>query len=379
MSRTRTGGAWVALLLANARYWSTVAPLVRARLAHWGRRAEAIPDPLLRALATGKLREERFNVELAATLATLAPRAHRGQAVRAIVALQVMYDYLDLLAEQPAADAPADCRCLFEALVDALTPGGRSDGVYYRHNHPRSRDGGYLRELVRTVRLALATLPAAEAIGEPALRAAKRCAQAQALSHTAARNETVELERWAGREAAGGGWAPQDGGRAGLQWPEYLAGAAASVLAVHALIAAAADPRTTRGDAERIDAVYLSIGALTMLDSLVDREHDVATGELSYVELYESPEAMAASLAALASETASRARALPRGAHHVMTLVGVVAYYASAPAASSALAQPVMARVREELRPLIAPTLAVMRAWRLAKRLRGARPVVSSI
>jgi hypothetical protein len=54
-----------------------------------------------------------------------------------------------------------------------------------------------------------------------------------------------------------------------------------------------------------------------------------------------------------------------------MTLVGVVAYYASAPTADSEFALPVMRRIRRELEPLITPTLAVMQAWRTAKRLRG--------
>jgi tetraprenyl-beta-curcumene synthase len=381
----RAGGA---LVIANARYWTGVAPLVRARLSRWEGRAQAIPDPALKALATEKLREERFNVEVAATLATLAPRARRASTVEAIVALQVMYDYLDLLTEQPLTeqplteqplpdpplpDPPADARCLFAAFTDALTPGEHSDGDYYRH-HPQSRDGGYLRELVRAVRLSLAKLPAAEAVGEVALHSAKRCADAQALSHAAAHSGTAELERWARREATGGGWAPQDGGQADLQWLEFLAGAAASVLAVHALIAAAADPRTTSRDAEEIDAVYLSICALTMLDSLVDHEHDIATGELNYIELYESHELMATRLASLTRDAASKARALPGAAHHTMMLVGVVAYYASAPAASSAFAQSVVAGVREELRPLMTPTLAVMRVWRLAKRTRARWP-----
>ncbi len=260
------GGGWLtaragfALALANLRYWTSVAPLVRAQLDRWTRLAQAIPDPLLREPAIRKLREERFNVEVAATLATLAKPPYRERVVEAIVALQVMYDYLDLLAEQPQPEQPLDGRPLFQALVDALAPAGGSDGGW-RPRFPRSRDGGYLGDLVRAVRQALAELPAAEAVGEAALRAAKRCVAAQAASHAAARRGTAELERWARRQATGGGWGSQDGGQAGLQWPEYLAGAAASVLAVHALIAAAADPRTTRREAERIDAAYLPICA----------------------------------------------------------------------------------------------------------------------
>jgi tetraprenyl-beta-curcumene synthase len=350
--------AGLALALANARYWSTVAPLVHAQLSRWERRAREIPDPRLQTLARTKLREERFNVEVAATLATLAGRSHRRRAVEAIVALQVMYDYLDLLTEQPLPDPLADGRRLFGALLDALTPGARSGGDYYR---PQADDGGYLQELADTARLALQQLPAAGAIAAAARRSAGRCAEAQVLSHAAARAGTAELERWARREAAS----------TALQWPELLAGAAASVIAMHALIAAAADRRTTLGDAEAIAEVYLSIGALTMLDSLVDREQDIATGELGYLRHFESRELMARRLADLARDAAGSARELPNAAHHIVTLVGVVAYYASAPTARSGFALPVTTRLRGELRPLITPILALMLAWRLAKRVRG--------
>jgi tetraprenyl-beta-curcumene synthase len=352
-------------MLANARYWTTVAPLVHTQLSRWERRAQAIADPALRAPAASKLQRERFNVEMAATLATLATRSHRKCVVEAIVALQVMYDYLDLLTEQPLLDPLADGRRLFGALADALSPEREPCGDY----------GGYLRELVSAARLALARLPAAGAIAEVARRSARRCAEAQVISHAAARTGTAAaggaagggnsaLEQWARREAAG----------TALEWPEFLAGAAASVLAVHALVAAAADRRTTPADAEAIDAVYLSIGALTMLDSLVDREEDIDTGELGYVHCYESAEQMGRRLASVAAEATAGARVLPNAPHHIMTVVGVVAYYTSAPAARSPAALPVTAQVRGELRPLIEPTLALMRAWRLAKLIRSRWP-----
>jgi tetraprenyl-beta-curcumene synthase len=331
--------AWVALLLANARYWSTVAPLVRAQLARWEQRAEAIPDPAPRRLATCKLRQERFNSELAATLATLAPRAQRGLAVEAIVALQVAYDYLDVLGER--------------SLLP-ISPGRRDVtrcGI----------EDGYLCELTATVEDALARLPAARAVGATARRAAERCARAQALSHAASSSGDEELRQWARDEAEG----------TALGWPEWLAGAQASVLCLHALIAAAADPRATPRDAEQLDALYLSIGALTMLDSLVDRAEDAAAGERGYIRFYEGPEQMALALSSAAREAARRTSATPHPGHHAMTLAGVVAYYASAPAAASASALPVVKRVCGELGALMVPTLALMRSWRLAKRLHG--------
>src|SRR5580692_1011725 len=89
--------AGLALVLANARYWTTVAPEVRVQLARWRTRAIEIENPELRALALHTLQEEGFAAEVAATLATLTPRRHRAATIRGIVALEVMYDYLDVL------------------------------------------------------------------------------------------------------------------------------------------------------------------------------------------------------------------------------------------------------------------------------------------
>ncbi len=379
LGATQTARAGGALLLANARYWCNVAPLAHTQIARWERDALAIPDPLLAGAARGRLGEEHFNVELAATLATLAPRRQRARTVEAIVALQVMYDYLDTLTEQPTAaqllnDPVGDARSLYEAMLDAVAPNEERGEEYYaglRH----SQDGGYLRALVQTVRHALGGLPSAGAIRDVACRAATRCVEAQVLVHAATVRGDAELERWASSEAAAN---PHSGARGSLGWPEFLAGAQASVLVLHALIAAAADPRTSIRDAERIDAVYLSIGALTMLDSLIDREQDAAVGEAGYGRHYDSYEQMATRLGDAARAAAEEARSLPHVGHHTMTLAGVVAFYASAPAASSPFARPAIVRLRGELHPLIAPTLLVMRVWRASKLLTRPRRVVSS-
>lgn len=350
--------AGFALLLANIRYWTAIAPLVRHRLAHWEERAREIADPGLRELATRKLAEERFNIELAATLATLAPPSHRNDTVEAIVALQIAYDYLDLLGEQPFA-APLDggTRTL-EALVDAFRP---ETSLAAEHEEDPPQDGGdrYVGMLVQATKLALAKLPAREAVGAVALACAKRCAEAQRLSHASTAGDIAEMESWARRKASD----------TDLEWREYLAGASASVLSLHALIAAAADSRTTSKDACAIDAAYLSICALTMLDSLVDRDRDLATGALSYVDLYGGPEPMTARLAHVARHAVGKTREAPNAAHHRVTLVGIVAHYTSALGARGAFPPAITKPIRDELHPLLTPTLAVMRSWRLAKRL----------
>jgi tetraprenyl-beta-curcumene synthase len=353
--------AGLALVLANARYWTTVAPEVRAQLARWRTRASEIENPELRTLALRTLQEEGFTAEVAATLATLTPRRHRTATIRAIVALEVMYDYLDGLTEQPTADPLAAGRQLFKAFTDALDPAAGLEEDYYRH-HPCGSDGGYLRELAVSVRETLASLPKAQALAPTMMGAAARCAEAEVLTHAATLGNTSIAERWA-RETTNG---------SGLDWREYLAGAASSVLAVHALIALAGDERTTAAQAAPIDEVYLALGVLsTMLDSVVDYEQDAANGTLAYINHYDDRVLLGQRLVAVARQAATRARDAPASAHHLMTIAGVAAYYTSAPSASSELASPVSGRIERELRPLITPTLAIMRAWRLAKRLRA--------
>ncbi|HTA35750.1 MAG TPA: DUF2600 family protein [Solirubrobacteraceae bacterium] len=359
--RHELAAAGWALIAANARYWTTVAPKVRAELARWEARASRIDQPELRELALGALREEGFAAEVATTLATLTPARHRATTLRAIVALEVMYDFLDALTEQPAPDPLANGRELFGAFIDALDPDVDLDEDYYRH-YRSGTDGGYLHELAATVKQALATLPGAAALAPAMQRAAARCAEAEVLTHVAVHTGGSQAEAWA-RQAVNG---------SGLEWREYLAGAASSVLVIHALIALAGDERTTPAQAETIDGVYLALGVLsTMLDSVVDYEQDAASGTLTFISHYEDRAELGERLARVARDAARRAHDAPASAHHLMTLAGVAAYYTSAPSAAGALAWPVTCRVRRELRPLITPTLALMRGWRLAKRLRA--------
>jgi tetraprenyl-beta-curcumene synthase len=372
--------AGLALALANIRYWTSVAPIVRGELRRWELRARAIGDPELRTLALAKLHGEGFHAEAAAMLATLGPRRHRRDVVEAIVALELLFDYLDGLTERPSADPLDDGERLFGALINAVAV--VSDGAGESFEKPPRGDDGYLEGLSRAVVLALARLPAALAITEVAQRTAARSGLAQTRMHAAAALGTEQVEQWARREAEG----------TGLEWRELLAGAASSVLAMHALIAAAADPSTTPEEAGEIESAYLSMCVLlTLLDGLVDQEQDTRAGGdtsgargfgsagvgglesrgLGYIDLYEDRDELLQTLTGATRRAASQARALRHGPHHAMTLVGVVAYYTSAPGARGDLAAPIVKRLDRQLAPLIYPTLWLMRAWRLAKRMRA--------
>jgi tetraprenyl-beta-curcumene synthase len=346
----------------SARYWTTVVPVTRRQMRHWHRQAQEIPDPALRELALRKLAEERFNVQTAPTFATLAPPMHRSCSVEAIVSLQITYDYLDGLAEQPVSAPLRNGQELFRALTDAVSSLRPPNRNYYRYSS-RCEDGGYLSQLVASTQSTLSKLPASAAVGEVVRAAASRCAEAQARVHAVPSEGTEPIE----------GWAIAETSDTETPWQETLASAASGVISIHALIAAAANPRTTSGQAARIEAFHRSTGALaTILDGLADRARDERSGEdqLGYLRYFPDLDVLGAQLVHFARRAIEEADGVLDGAHHLMTLAGVVAYYTSALGPGESSSKRIVAPVQRELRPLIAPTLTFMLAWRTAKRLR---------
>jgi tetraprenyl-beta-curcumene synthase len=360
--RTLTARIGLALLLANASYWSTVAPFARTQLVHWALRAENIPNPVLKDVALTNLREEGFNAQASAVLATLAPREYRKSVIEAIIGLQVIYDYLDSLVERPLSDPLSDGRRLYGAFVDAIAPGSQLRGHYYPQTH-ESEDGGYLEELVGVVRRAVSRLPSHTVVEQVSVHAAARCAEAQVHAHATPFLGGAQLELWAKRGAAD----------TGLPWREFLAGAVSSGLALHALVATAADPCASREQALAIDDLYLSVCALcTLLDGLVDYDQDMRiVGHPGYVRYYDDLHRFAQGLSCVIHRATSKARDVPNCAYHLMTLVGVAAYYISAPTTSGEFARTLIGQTHQELKPLITPTLTVMRTWRSARRIRA--------
>jgi tetraprenyl-beta-curcumene synthase len=351
-----------AYLSSSSRYAMTILPAARRELAEWRLRADAIPDPALRRFALAAL-AKRGNMEGAALLAVFAPQARRAEAVRALVAFQAAYNYLDMLAEQPCADPEANGRDLHEALLVALDPTA-AHGDYYA-SHPHRDDGGYLLRMVETCRTTLAGLPSYAAVASSALAAAARIVQFQSLNLGERQGGHAGLERWA-RELA-----PAAGE---LEWWE-AAGAAGSSLGVHVLIGLSADGQLDPRDVRAIDRAYFPwIGALhSLLDSLIDVAEDRLTGQRSLLSHYASPALAASRLRKLARRARFEATALPSPARHQVILTAMSAFYLSAPAAAGQDVRPIAASVASGLgSPPIA--LSLLRAGRAASGLvRAAR------
>lgn len=352
-SAVTAASALRALTLANVRYWTTVHPRVRAELRHWERRAAEIPDPTWRAIARDKLASEQFNAQVAATLATLAPLPVRALTVRAIVAAEVLYDYLDGASEHTLGGAR-----LYDAFQVALGQADFTADHYFAGL--AGNDGGYLHQLATTCREALRRLPAAAAVAAAALDAAGSCATAQTFTHRIPDDGVGPLRAWCQPGAM----------RHGIAWWEFAAGGAASILAVHALLAAEACSSTTEKDAVAIsDAYFFTCALSTLLDSVVDRQRDDRQGSHSFTAYYDDEYAQVRGITAVARQALAGTSQLQHASHHAMTVAGVAGYYLSATGTSMSDAQATALAVERELGPAMRPILAIFALWRCIKRL----------
>lgn len=308
-----------AVTVSFFRHKLAVLPQVHREMMRWHRVAASIPDAALREHAVAALAHKAANVEATAVFAILTPRRTRRDVIRASTALQVAVDYLDSLGEDPGPDPLRDGLELHGALAAALAP-GEEPRNWYAHR-PHQEDGGYLDLLVATCRDAAVSLPSAAAVLPVARRAAIRCGEGQAHTHATARGSSQPLQGWGEKLAA-----PSD-----YEWWEVAAGASSSV-ASHALLALAGSPGMTEADAELVDAAYFpSIGALTvLLDDLVDREADGASGQHSYLRYYRSDAGAAERLAAIVAHARESVSRLPPSSLHRAILSGVLAFYLSA-------------------------------------------------
>jgi tetraprenyl-beta-curcumene synthase len=344
---------------AATKYWLGVFPQVGRELDHWRRRAQQIPDPVLRQLALVTQSSERGNLEGAAAFAVLAPRAHRARVVRAVVAFQATYDYIDTLAEQPSRDPVANGQQLHLALLTALEPGSEHHD-YYMHSDG-SQDNGYIRNLIDTCRSAFGALPSYTSVADGALRAARRMIAYQSLIHDPKDRSQTALALWACGETPIG---------TGLRWWETAAGAASS-LGVFALIAAAGSPLLSAGETIALERAYFPwIGALhVLLDSLIDRSADLETGHHSLVDHYASIDEAANRLSTIAGHAVHATEMLSDSLQHSMILAAMISFYLSAPYASVSEWRPVSRQVLEAMGSLATPTMLVLRARRAADGL----------
>ncbi|MGA9286090.1 MAG: DUF2600 family protein [Solirubrobacteraceae bacterium] len=315
VSSQRLGARHWSFLCAAVRYWAGVFPLACREIREYENAARAIPDADLRTIALRALSKERGNLEGAAAYATFAPRRHRSSVARAAVAFQALYDFADAASEQPDG-ATDNTRRLHMALLVALDP-GMSHSDYYAHD--RREDGGYLHRLVERCQAMVGQLPSLSTVTDQMQSAAGRIVTYQCLNHQGASDSYECFARWARAQAA-----PETD----LSWWETGA-AAGSSLAIFALLSAAAEPALRASHADALERAYFPwIGALhTLLDSLVDEQEDMMTGQHCLTARYDSHAETAERLQSLTAGAVARAKMLPDANDHTMILGAMIGFY----------------------------------------------------
>ncbi|HEX3737246.1 MAG TPA: DUF2600 family protein [Solirubrobacterales bacterium] len=368
--RRASGRAGSARLFVTAArsYWLGVFPVARSAQRRLLARAEAIPDPLLRADALAAHCDKGSNSEGLAALAVLAPPARRAPVVRSLVAYQLMLDYLDGVSERPSDDPVANGLLLHRAFEVALDPEAGEEDYYSLA--PAHDDGGYLSELIGTCRAPLRELPSYPTVREGLLRQARLCRESQALNH-ALRFTSVDdqLDEWARRTI------DEAGLEAGFEWWELIAAAAASSLCVGALLALAATPGVSEAEARQVESAYFpwASGLNALLDSLVDLDEDPEGA--SHLRRYESHEQAAERLRTIAVGARRRVAELPDGRLHEAILVAMGALYLIHEEAWRPRQEPISLSVYSALGPLARPSLAV---HLLRRRGRGGRALIAA-
>lgn len=367
-SRPRQVGSVRVFVDAARRYWLGVFPGARSTQRRLLARAEAIPDPLLRADALAAHRDKGSNSEGLAAMAVLAPPEPRASVARGLVAYQSILDYLDGVSERPSADPLANGLALHRAFEMALDPGAVEEDYYALV--PDRDDGGYLAELIRTCREPLVDLPSYPVARGAVLRQARLCRESQALNH-ALRFTAVdaELDEWSERTAA------EVGRESGFEWWELIAAAAASSLCVGALLALAATPDVDEDDVRRVESAYFpwASGLNALLDSLVDLDEDPVGA--SHLRRYESYDQAAGRLREIAVGARARVSALPDGGLHEAILAAMGTLYLTHEEAWRPGREPISLAVYDALGPLARPSLAVHLMRRPG---RGSRAVLAA-
>lgn len=343
-------------------YGVSIIPSARREIRRWAAVAAAIPDPTLRSHATDAIVVDASNAEAVAALAAIAPRHQRQKTVELLVTYQLLVDYVDTLGERVCADQLARGLDIGTALTAAIAV-----PTSPIHLNPLGDDGGYLAALVTACRVRLRQLPSATIVEEHAKAASVRCAHALAYTHTATRHDTVtDLRRWTTTQE----------GTLDYSWWEIAAGGNSSI-AILALLAAAADPSMTgNGAAALAESYWPHVCVMsTMLDSLVDYERDVRSGEFSFVSHY--PDNAAARDGLIRATTRSVAATKPLHHSHVHTMIvcGVAGYYAAS-AAQRSLGSQIAPQLVAALGPTATPIILALRARHRIGRL-AARPIRS--
>jgi tetraprenyl-beta-curcumene synthase len=276
---------------------------------------------MLREQALASIATKRFHCQGGASLAILAGKRWR-EAVRFIVALQTISDYLDNLSDRAGCTDGQALRHLHLAMLHAVDPTDCGAGCDYYLHYPAGDDGGYLQELVQTCSELVSHLGTPPPVLREGRRLAGLYSDLQVHKHIAPEGRVPHLEEWFADNHESNG----------LLWPEFAA-ASGSTLGVFATYcrAAAADLEPG-GVIGLLDAYFPWIcGLHILLDYLIDREEDEVGGDLNLTGYYRDDRERRERLLLFVRRAMAAASSLEHPCFHRTVVAGLLGVYLSDP------------------------------------------------
>lgn len=334
---------------------------VSKEVKRWRQCALRIPNEVIRQDALSALNRKRPHLDGAALLWTL-PKRRNLPLLRTLVRYELILEFLDNLNERAAYLGLQNGSQLHLALAEAVDVSCPISD-YYRY-HPWRDDGGFLRALVEACRASCVALIGYGAVRALVVREARRAAVLAVNHHPDPVRRDATLRLWVSQHSFG---------TKPYRWFE-LAGAATSSLTVHMLLSLAAEPTATKNDVQRSRAVYFpGVSMLsTMLDSLVDKTEDIATGHHSYISHYECEQNATRRLCEIIRNTLASAHTLRYGYRHTAIVAAMIALYLSDDSARSFNQRHHTRQLAQAGGPLVRLLIPILRLWRVVYGLRRA-------
>ncbi|MCE5284481.1 MAG: tetraprenyl-beta-curcumene synthase family protein [Pelosinus sp.] len=300
---------------------SKIFPKVKCELAYWQKKAQQA-EPALKEQALASITAKRFHC-LGGSIYSLYTGKFSKNAVRFIVALQTISDYLDNLCDRAGIADEKAFRQLHLAMTDALTPYKPLENYYLYY--PYKQDGGYLAALVTTCQKEAAKLPNYLIIQKDILALAGLYSELQTYKHLDPVTREEKIKLWTSTYLP---VYPQ------LTTWEFAA-ATGSTLGLFALCAAAKSTQLKYELASRIAEAYFPwISTLhILLDYYIDEVEDSLSGDLNFVSYYTANEDIPQRLSFFLKEAFFRIQRLPQSIFHYTILCGLIAMYLSDPKA----------------------------------------------
>lgn len=304
------------------KFVRNIFPLVNQELDGWRTQAGRIPDSVLRKQALASIKTKQFHVQ-GGSIYALYPQANPKNAVRFIVALQTISDYLDNLCDRAGVMDESAFFQLHLAMVDAVDLDRNISDYYFLY--PFKNDGGYLNNLVRVCREQIRNQPSYPVVKPIILKYIKRYSELQSYKHLSFDIRESSLRYWA---------LDNIDPAIDIRWWEYAA-ATGSTLGMFLLFVAASVPELKPEPVEAMDNAYFPwiTGLHILLDYYIDAEEDREMGDFNFTFQYPNFEECRMRLGYFIFQAMAASKNLPYFLFHQRVIQGLLAMYLSDPKA----------------------------------------------